>query len=147
MLKALVNGKHDRYFKPFPTMREFGREIMRQLKGRWGSEPIWFTSHSKNVTYLREMRDKGQFTVILPADPRAMWWNDVVDRMVDIPVPVPTAKDVVRLAYRLGGRGKPKPSARSFRKRKVWTGRGERLCSQVCTRSLPVSSFRWLSPG
>jgi len=81
------------------------RRIVALLKSRWQTEPAWPRGVAEQVKQLRSLRDQeGRFTVVIPYNPRAAWWGDVEERIVDLPVPIPSTGEQILMAWRLGSR-------------------------------------------
>ena len=90
-------------YEPFPGMPVPRKEeIISYLRDRWHAQPIWHRQVNKSVNELRRLRDSGQFTIVLPCNPKACWWRDVEDRLIDLPIPIPSSSPVVLMAFRLG---------------------------------------------
>ena len=86
-------------YVPLPDKDGFKREqIVRKLSDTWGTEPKWPRTNNDISKTIRRLRDEGEFTIILPYRTRAYWWRDVIDRIIDLPIPIPTSKPDVRLS-------------------------------------------------
>jgi hypothetical protein len=53
---------------------------------------------------FRESQEKEQFTVVLHFTQKAPWWGDVIERLIDLPIPVPAVKEQPLMAWRIGTR-------------------------------------------
>ncbi|MCP4923800.1 MAG: hypothetical protein GY915_07210 [bacterium] len=88
-------------------------EIKEKLYETWRTEPKWPTGNNKISETIKTLKDEGQFTVVVPYRVRAYWWRDidVIDRMIDLPIPIPSSKQDINIACKLGTR----TQARKFR--------------------------------
>ena len=93
------------WFNPRPKQQPWDAERQKAyIKGIWGTEPYYFRQKKHAVAKLRKLRDRGKFPIVLEANHRATWWGDVIDRMIDVPLPIPSKQRFTKMAFLLGTR-------------------------------------------
>jgi len=71
----------------------------------WGDEPTWPRSLTEVKKCLRTLFESNKpYTIILPYNEKAIWAQEIRDRLIDHPIPVPSRKQHLVLACRLGTR-------------------------------------------
>jgi hypothetical protein len=118
--KLPMKGKVERgAYSPFPGKISSRAEINKILRQNWGKEPIWPKNNEVIKKIIREKKDIHDFTIIVPYNTKAYWWRDVVDRLADLPIPIPTSKSNILIACHIRQRqsknfsGKPRGRKRT----------------------------------
>ena len=107
------------------------QDIKRQIEKIWGDDPKWFKRNIDSTKFIRTYKDKRKFTIILPCNPRALWWRDIMDRTIDTPIPVPGGKTTALAAFRIGNR----KEGVLFRKKLLLKTKGKDLIEKRYTDS------------
>jgi hypothetical protein len=103
------------------------QDMKRQIEKLWGDEPKWFTRNTANTKYIRTFKDRRKFTIILPCNPRASWWRDIMDRTMDIPIPIPGGKTTALAAFRIGN----SKEGKQFRAKLLLQSKGKDIMADI----------------
>ena len=71
-------------------------DVGTELKKEWGGDPIWTNPGSVSEILRKFISDDwdggAETTLVVPANPLAPCWMDILDRIVDYPIIVPGNK-------------------------------------------------------
>ena len=68
----------------------------------WGDSPFWPVNSSETSKVLRaQFESEKPFTIILPFYEKALWAPEVLDRLIDHPIPIPSRKQHLVIACRV----------------------------------------------
>jgi len=80
-------------------------DIKTFITNFWGDVPTWPRSLTEVKKCLRTLFESNKpYTVILPYNEKAIWAQEVRDRLIDHPIPIPSRKQQLVVACRLGPR-------------------------------------------
>ena len=90
-------------WNPHPDQPTWTRgQIQTFLEQKWQTKVLWHRSQNKRINEMRTLKDKCKFVIVLPAATSASWWGDVIERVVDLPIPIPASKPKLDMTFALG---------------------------------------------
>ena len=108
---------------------------------------MWTNPKNAGEDLRRRINDEDiypPFTIILATRPKALYWRDLVDRIIDYPVMIPGVKKELTLAFRIGGRQESRNFVKSIKDSDIAKITGTALLFSGIYPDTSKSQLNWL---